>query len=154
MPRWPMDVARLPTRASATLLIVSAAAAVAVGGVAVVASMPWYTTYAAFSRGVVVTDAAAVVSLWCAGVLLSRQRPDDVRAALLVLTAAAWACADWTGWQGGPDVVRTMGVVGYAALLPLVAHLVARTWPRRDSLLFAVPWLYAVTLGLVCGPPG
>jgi signal transduction histidine kinase len=144
-----MVVAGLPARATAAVLTVSAAAAVAVGGVAVAASMPWHTTYAAVSQGVVVTDVAAAVSLWGAGVVLSLERPGDVRAALLVLAAAAWVCADWIGWQGGPDVVRTLGVVGYAALLPLVAHLVARTWPRWGSLLLAVPWLYAVTLGLV-----
>ena len=65
-----------------------------------------------------------------------------------MLASAAWACADWVGWQGGPDVARTLGVVGHAALLPLVAHLVVHTWPAWRQLRLAMPWLYAVTLGI------
>ena len=143
-----MVVAELPTRAAAPALVVAAAAAVAVAGAAVAASLPWHTTYAALSPGVLVSDAAAAASLLVAGLALWLERPQDVRATLLVLASAAWACADWVGWQGGPDVVRTLGVVGHAALLPLVAHLVVHTWPAWRPLRLAMPWLYAVTLGI------
>jgi signal transduction histidine kinase len=120
-----------------------------VGVVSVIASLPWQTTYAAVSPHLVVADALAALSLMVAGALLWSDRPADSRSALLVLATGAWACGDWVGWQGGPDVVRTLGVVGQATLLPLVAHLCARTWRTWLSLQRAVPWLYAVTLGLV-----
>ena len=143
-----MVVAELSTKATATALIVGAAAAVAVAGAAVAASLPWHTTYAALSPSALVADAAAAVALLVAGLGLSLERPQDARSALLVLASAAWACAGWVGWQGGPDVVRTLGVVAHAALLPLVAHLVVHTWPSWRPLRLAVPWLYAVTLGI------
>jgi signal transduction histidine kinase len=144
-----MVVVERPTKATAPALAVAAASTMAVAGVAVAASLPWYTTYAAVSPSLLVTDAAAAVALVGGGLALSMERPQDARPTLLVLASAAWASADWVGWQGGPDVMRTMGVVGYAALLPLVAHIVVHTWPAWRRLRLAMPWLYAVTLALV-----
>jgi signal transduction histidine kinase len=140
-----------PARATPTtvVVLVAAAAAVTTSVAAVAASLPWHTTYAAYSSSVLVTDAVAAATLLAAGLALWWERPQDVRATLLVLASAAWACANWVGWQGGPDVARTLGAVGHAALVPLVAHLVVRTWPNWRWLRVAVPWLYGVTLGLV-----
>ena len=139
-----------PARATPTAVVLVAAAAVVTTSVAAVAaSLPWHTTYAAYSSAILATDAAAAAALLAAGLALWWVRPQDVRATLLVLASAAWACANWVGWQGGPDVARTLGAAGHAALVPLVAHLVVRTWPGWRSLRVAVAWLYGVTLGLV-----
>ena len=141
-------VGALPATGGTAVLAVASVAAVATGA-AVASSLPWYTTFAAVHRRSWSPTRPPLWPCWGPGRLaLSLERPGDVRSALLVLVWAAWACADWVGWQGGPAVVRTLGVVGHAALLPLIAHLVVRTWPAWDVLRRAVPWIYGVTLGV------
>jgi signal transduction histidine kinase len=143
-----MVVPAVPNRLAFPVAIVVSTVAVAIAVPSVEASLPWYTTYPAVSDAVLAADAVAALFLIAAGVAVIVERPSDGRAPLLPLTAGAWACSTWVGWQGGPDVVRTLGVVGHAALLPLVLDLGVRTWPAQHRHLVVARSSYLVAVGL------
>lgn len=143
-----MAEARLPARTTTSALGAAALAAAVSGVAAVVASLPWQTTYAALSPRLALFDAVAAASLLTGGLWLSLQRPRDTRGPITLLLVVGWSGTQWVGWQDGPDLLRSLGVLAQAALLPLVVHIVARTWPDGRGLRPAVPWLYAASLSL------
>lgn len=122
-----------------------ATVAISLAGAAVLASLPWRTTYAAWSPDLLIADAAAALVVFLAGILVWGVRPADPRAGLLLLAAGAWAAADWVGWQGGSELIRSLGAIASVALLPLVLHVVllgaSSSRTRR-----VMPWLYAACL--------
>ena len=122
--------------------------AISLAGAAVLASLPWRTTYAAWAPALAVADASAALVVFLAGVLVWAVSPANPRGGLLLLlAAAAWAAADWVGWQAGPEILRSLGAIAAVALLPLVLHVVLfdASSPHTRRL---VPWLYAACLML------
>ena len=40
-----------------------------------------------------------------------------------MLAGAAWFAPDWIGWEGGPSVVRSIGMVVAPFVAPLLFHI-------------------------------
>jgi signal transduction histidine kinase len=66
----------------------------------------------------------AGLGLYAAGALAARDWGTRSLAWLSVLASAAWLSPALVGWEGGPPVVRSLGVVVAPFLVPVLAHLV------------------------------
>ena len=104
------------------------------------------STYRAGSTPAAALDLAAGFGLIIAGLAITRDRLTSVFGPLAVLAGAAWFAADWEGWEGGPDIVRIIGMAIAPFTLALLAHLiVAWAGGPRGALRAAVLSLYGVT---------
>jgi signal transduction histidine kinase len=101
------------------------------------------TTYAGASPAAAALDLAAGLALLAAAVVGAAERS---RLALPALLAGiVWFAPDWVGWEGGPPLARSLGLL-LAPLAPAVlVHLVLGVTRGPRSLL---PAAYAVTGGL------
>ena len=82
------------------------------------------TTYAGASTVAAVLDLAAGLGLLVAGMLAWVQRPGSRVGLLSVAAGVAWFGPDWAGWEGGPPLARSLGMVAMLLVFPLLAHLV------------------------------
>ncbi|MEV4165271.1 sensor histidine kinase [Nonomuraea dietziae] len=78
---------------------------------------------------------AALTLTVCAGALLLLDRSP-----LAVVAGICWLAPIWTGWVGGPDLVRSLGSLAAPLLLPFLAHLMLGDRITR--------WGQAVTVAL------
>ena len=141
-----MWLARLfSVRASATILAVASALArpgnlgrlaagllglAAAVGTFVIAEGPGaFTTYAGVSGSTAVLSALTGMSLIVAGLVTSFQRPAGLTGDLALLAGLTWVAPILVGWEGGPPLIRSIGMVLLGFTFPLVFHL-AMAWPR------------------------
>jgi signal transduction histidine kinase len=83
------------------------------------------TTHAGASGSAGVVSATAGLALLGAGIVTAVLLPHDRTAAVIAsLAGLAWFSSDWIGWEGGPPLVRSVGMVVEPFFLPLVLHLV------------------------------
>jgi signal transduction histidine kinase len=97
------------------------------------------TTYATASPQLADADLAATVFLAAAclvGLVLQPARPG---VAAVGLAGLAWTLPNLVGWQDGPDLVTSLGMVLTPMLVPLLVHVVlaasGRTWQWRWALV-------------------
>ncbi|MDA0158721.1 histidine kinase [Solirubrobacter ginsenosidimutans] len=108
-------------------------------------SGPLITSYARAS------DAAQALALVCglallgAGLLTLWERPRDALGPVALAAGAAWFATDWVGWEGGPPLARSLGMV-LAPLLP--ALLLQLASPPRPLVVAGYAATAAVSLGL------
>ena len=71
--------------------------------------------------------AALLTAGWLAitvGLVMRRRRPGNRVGALLIAAGFAWFVTEWNNPGAGSSLVFTIGLLGYAACPPLVAHAV------------------------------
>ena len=113
-----------PVRLARVLLPLLAAAVGVATILAVPRSGPESTTHAAASPAAGVADLAAGIGLLGAGLVVWLLGPGSGPGLRVVsLAGVAWFAADWVGWEGGPPVARSLGMVIEPFFLALVAHV-------------------------------
>jgi signal transduction histidine kinase len=132
-------------------LVVSAAAAVGVVALAVARRNPG----GSFAGGSTLGAIAELGAGWlvvATGLVFWLRRPGNRFAPLLVLAGLAWFLPEWSNPGADNPLVFTIGLVGFAASLPLLAHAAlsypsgrVRSVPARVVLVGA----YAGTIGLL-----
>ena len=100
------------------------------------------TTYAAASAAAMAAFLIAGLGLVVAGWLAARDPGTGWLSALCVLASAAWLAPALVGWEGGPPLVRSLGIIAAPFLVPVLAHLVlaAPTGRVRGRLVGAPRW--------------
>jgi signal transduction histidine kinase len=99
-----------------------------------------------------VVELGAAVALAAAGLLFWSSRPRNPIGPLLVAAALAWLLPEWSNPQAGAAPLFTLGLVGFLACAPLVAH-VGLAYPSgrvRPPAAKAIATIgYATVLGLI-----
>jgi signal transduction histidine kinase len=107
------------------LVVAACAAGYAVAAAALIPRAgPNVTTYAAASTVASALELTAGIGLLAAGALLVVQRGFGSLGALAIAAGVAWFAPGWVGWEDGPPLVRSLGLVAAPFLLPLVIHIV------------------------------
>jgi signal transduction histidine kinase len=101
-----------------------AAPAVGLAAFAVARGPGRFTTYAGSSSVAATLTVAAGLALITAGLVTSFSRPAGPIGDLAVLAGLVWFAPVWVGWDKGPPVVRTLGMLAAGFTLPLLVHLV------------------------------
>ena len=82
------------------------------------------TTYSGGSGLARTADIVAGLSLLAAGLATLIARPHGSIGIVAMLAGAAWFAPDWVGWEGGPPLVRSIGMVVAPFVAPLLFHVV------------------------------
>ena len=109
------------------------------------------TAYGQASGIAAAADLAAGLGLVAAGLLASIDRPDRRLGAGAMLAGIAWFGPDWEGWEGGPALIRSLGIAAapFALALPF-AVVLARTGTSR-ALRGAIVALIALVAVISAG---
>jgi signal transduction histidine kinase len=89
-----------------------------------VAQVPRATTYAGRSSEAGTLVVVAGLSLIIGGLIVTSVEPIRKLGDLAVLAGFTWFAPVWEGWEGGPAVVRSVGMVVSAFTFALLAHLI------------------------------
>jgi signal transduction histidine kinase len=93
------------------------------GALAVAQGPGRFTTYAGRSGLAATLTVAAGVALVGAGLVTSFNRSAGPLGDLAVLAGVVWFAPVWVGWDKGPSLVRSLGMLAAAFLFPLLLHL-------------------------------
>jgi len=112
------------------------------------------TTYAAASAVAAAAFVVAGFGLAAAGWLAVRDPATGSLSALCVLASAAWFAPALVGWEGGPPLARSVGIVAAPFLVPVLAHIAAAAptgrvhgAPRRIAVAAAYGLTTLVSVG-------
>jgi signal transduction histidine kinase len=100
------------------------ALAVGLGALAVARGPGRFTTYAGRSGLAASLTVAAGLALVGAGLVTSFSRPAGRIGDLAVLAGLIWFAPVWVGWDKGPPLVRSLGMLAAGLAFPLLLHLV------------------------------
>jgi signal transduction histidine kinase len=100
------------------------ALAVGVGALAIAQGPGRSTTYAGRSGLATALTVAAGLALAVAGLVTSFSRRTAHIGDLAVLAGVVWFAPVWVGWDKGPALVRTLGMLAAGSAFPLLLHLV------------------------------
>src|SRR4029450_7444109 len=100
------------------------ALALALGGLAVAQGPGRFTTYAGHSGLTATLTVAAGLALVVAGLITAFSRPARPIGDLAVLAGLVWFAPVWVGWDRGPSLVRSLGMLAVGFTFPLLLHLV------------------------------
>jgi signal transduction histidine kinase len=100
------------------------ALAVGVGALAIAQGPGRFTTYAGRSGLATALTVAAGLALVVAGLVTSFSRPAGRIGDLAVLAGLVWFAPVWVGWDKGPSLVRSLGMLAAGFTFPLLLHLV------------------------------
>jgi signal transduction histidine kinase len=100
------------------------ALAVALGALAVAQGPGRFTTYAGRSALAATLTITAGLALVLAGLVTSLNRPAGQIGDLAVLAGLIWFAPVWVGWDKGPPLVRSLGMLTAGFAFPLLLHLV------------------------------
>jgi signal transduction histidine kinase len=114
------------------------ALAVGVGALAIAQGPGRSTTYAGRSGLATALTVAAGLALAVAGLVTSFSRRTARIGDLAVLAGVVWFAPVWVGWDKGPPLVRTLGMLAAGSAFPLLLHLVV-AYPS-GRLRGAVAW--------------
>jgi signal transduction histidine kinase len=108
------------------------------------------STFASVSAATAGADLVAGVSLLACGLVTTALRPASRVGALAILASVAWFASDWVGWEGGPPLIRSLGMVVAPMLGAIVLHLVAAGSGelRRTTVRTLVAVAYVVTFAI------
>jgi signal transduction histidine kinase len=101
-----------------------AALAVGLGALAVAQGPGRFTTYAGRSGLTATLTVAAGLGLVAAGLVTSFSRPAGRIGDLALLAGLVWFAPVWVGWDKGPPLVRSLGMLTAGFTFPLLLHLV------------------------------
>src|SRR5215218_3986419 len=101
-----------------------AALAVGLGALAVAQGPGRFTTYAGHSGLAASLTVTAGLSLVAAGLVTSFSRPAGRIGDLALLAGLVWFAPVWVGWDKGPPLVRSLGMLAAGFTFPLLLHLV------------------------------
>jgi signal transduction histidine kinase len=108
----------------ARLVAGPAALAVGLGALAVAQGPGRFTTYAGRSSPAAALTVAAGLALVVAGLVTAFSRPTGRTGDLAVLAGLVWFAPVWVGWDKGPPLVRSLGMLAAGFTFPLLLHLV------------------------------
>ena len=108
----------------ARLAAVPVALAVGLGALAVAQGPGRFTTYAGRSGLAATLTVTAGLALVLAGLVTSLSRPVGRIGDLAVLAGLTWLAPVWVGWDKGPPLVRSLGMLAAGFTFPLLFHLV------------------------------
>jgi signal transduction histidine kinase len=100
-----------------------AALAVGLGALAVAQGPGRFTTYAGRSSSAAALTVAAGLALVAAGLVTSFSRPAGRIGDLAVVAGLVWFAPVWVGWDRGPPLVRSLGMLAAGLTVPLLLHL-------------------------------
>jgi signal transduction histidine kinase len=100
------------------------ALAVGVGALAVAQGPGRFTTYAGRSGLATALTVAAGLALVVAGLVTAFSRPAGRTGDLAMLAGLVWFAPVWVGWDKGPPLVRSLGMLAAGFTFPLLLHLV------------------------------
>jgi signal transduction histidine kinase len=100
------------------------ALAVGLGALAVARGPGRFTTYAGRSGLAATLTVVAGLALVVAGLVTSFNRPAGRIGDLAVLAGLVWFAPVWVGWDKGPPLVRSLGMLAAGFAFPLLLHLV------------------------------
>jgi signal transduction histidine kinase len=116
-------------RGAATRLVVGVlAVASGLGALAVAQGGGRFTTYAGYSNLAATLTVVAGFSLVLAGLVTSFGRPAGRIGDLALVAGFVWFAPVWIGWEGGPSLVRSLGMLSAGFVFPLLLH-VALAYP-------------------------
>jgi hypothetical protein len=105
------------------LVVGSAGVVVVVGSLVLSTFIGESTSYFAGDGAASMTMRAAGVALLAVGLALLAARPWWIAGVLAVVAAVTWFAPVWNAWQGGPPIVRTVGMLATLANPILLLHL-------------------------------
>jgi signal transduction histidine kinase len=120
------------------------ALALALGALAVAQGPGRFTTYAGQSDLAATLTLTAGLALVLAGLVTAFVRPSGRIGDLAVLAGLAWFAPVWVGWDKGPPLLRSLGMLAAGFTFPLLLHLVLAfpsgelTGAGTRTLVFAV----------------
>ena len=135
--------------------------AMALGSLAIAIGSGRNTTYAGHSALAATLMVGVGVGLMLAGLITSFFGSGGQTGDLAVLAGVVWFAPVWVGWQNGPPLVRSVGMLAAGFALPLFMHLILaapngrlRRAAARALVLtvYLEAGLVAVALGLVRDP--
>jgi signal transduction histidine kinase len=94
------------------------------GALAIAQGSGQFTTYAGRSSVAATLTVAAGLVLVVAGLLTAFSRPAGRIGDLAVLAGLVWFAPVWVGWQVGPPLARSVGMLAAGFAFPLLLHLV------------------------------
>jgi len=100
------------------------ALAVGLGALAVAQGPGRFTTYAGHSGLAASLTVTAGLALVAAGLVTSFSRPAGQIGDLALLAGLVWFAPVWVGWDKGPPLVRSLGMLAAGFTFPLLLHLV------------------------------
>ena len=117
----------------ARLAVAPIGLAVAVGALLIAAGPGMFTTYAGRSGLAAGLMVAAGLALVLAGLLASQASRTGRAGDLAVLAGLVWFAPVWVGWELGPPLVRSLGMIAAGFAFPLLFYLVL-AFPGRRPL--------------------
>jgi signal transduction histidine kinase len=100
------------------------ALAVGMGALAIAQGPGRFTTYAGHSAPTATLTVIAGLGLVVAGLVTAFSRRAGRTGDLAVLAGLVWFAPVWVGWDKGPSLVRSLGMLAAGFTLPLLLHLV------------------------------
>jgi len=119
-----MTAVSIPRVNLARLAAGPAALAVGLGALAVAQGPGRLTTYAGRFGLIATLTVTAGLALVVAGLVTSFSRPAGRIGDLAVLAGLVWFAPVWVGWDKGPPLVRSLGMLAAGFAFPLLLHLV------------------------------
>jgi signal transduction histidine kinase len=113
----------MPRGSLARLAAGPVALAFGLGVIAIAQGPGRFTTYAGRSGLAATLTAAAGLALVVAGLVTSFNRSAGPLGDLAVLAGVVWFGPVWVGWDKGPPLVRSLGMLAAAFAFPLLLHL-------------------------------
>jgi signal transduction histidine kinase len=130
------------------------ALALGLGALAVAVGPGRFTTYAGRSGLAATLTVAAGLALVLAGLVTVFSRPPGGIGDLAVLAGLVWFAPVWVGWDKGPPLVRSLGMLAAGFAFPLLLHLVLVYPSGRLRGALAKALVFAVYLGAVLAALG
>src|SRR5829696_3965300 len=129
------------------------ALAVGLGALAVAHGPGRFTTYAGHSGLAASLTVTAGLSLVAAGLVTSFSRQAGRIGDLALLAGLVWFAPVWVGWDKGPPLVRSLGMLAAGLTFPLLLHLVlaypsGRLHEAAARTLVAAAYLEATVVAL------
>jgi signal transduction histidine kinase len=116
--------ALIPRANLARLVAGPVALALALGALAVAQGPGRFTTYAGHSGLAATLTVVAGLALVAAGLITALGHQARRIGDLAVLAGLVWFAPVWVGWEEGPPLVRSLGMLAAGFTFPLLLHLV------------------------------